>query len=185
MVGEIWKDIPMLEGFYQISNFGNVRSMDRVVSRMGLHPNTIKGKIMKFSINRDGYVYYRLYKESKKKMIFPQREVAKLFLQNPYNKKEVNHIDGNKLNNHFSNLEWATRVENMNHAFTNKLHDLNGERCANSKLSNNDVLNIRRLFIKNGKLRYKEIAMMYKVSPATIGSIVKSKTWKHINEFTN
>lgn len=74
---------------------------------------------MKSFINKYGYVEYILRDSSnKRKHIQSHRIVASLYIPNPYNKPQVNHIDGNKLNNHISNLEWCTASENEKHSFS-------------------------------------------------------------------
>ena len=112
MEQEIWKDI---EGFekYQISSCGRVRSFN--------NNTTI---IRKTSIV-GGYEHLMLIKNNKKYNFKPHRLVAEAFVTNSENKPEVNHIDGNKLNNHFSNLEWVTRKENCQHAWKTGLCEHN------------------------------------------------------------
>lgn len=104
---EIFKDIKGYEGLYQISNFGNVKSLKRNI-------------ILKPSSNRKGYLHIILYKNHKSKNSIIHRLVAQAFIPNPENKPQVNHIDGNKRNNNVNNLEWVTNSENQKHAF--KLH---------------------------------------------------------------
>jgi hypothetical protein len=70
---------------------------------------------------RNGYVKLTLLNRYKPKTFVIHRLVAQAFIPNPENKPEVNHIDGNKLNNHVSNLEWCTRIENYRHAVSNNL----------------------------------------------------------------
>lgn len=70
--------------------------------------NITTNKILKGSIGEHGYKYYRLSKKGKKKMFYAHRLVAETFLSNPHNFNIVNHIDGNKLNNNITNLEWTT-----------------------------------------------------------------------------
>lgn len=96
---EIWKDINGYEGVYQVSNFGNVRSLDRIVN--GSHNNTClkKGRILKPRINRDGYYTVVLCVNMKKKYVGIHRLVAETFIPNPENFPCVNHKDENKLNN--------------------------------------------------------------------------------------
>lgn len=108
---EIWKDIPSYEGKYQISNFGNVKSLN--YSRKNY------SKLLKLKNHKDGYKIVGLSNgKGKGKSFFSvHRLVAQAFIPNPDNKATVNHIDGNKANNHISNLEWATPQENMIHSF--------------------------------------------------------------------
>lgn len=179
MVNEIWVDIPRLKGYYQISNFGNVRSLDRVVERKHLHPNKVKGRVLSPFTNRDGYLYYCTYIGRKKIMVFPQREVAIHFIENPLNKPEVNHIDGNKKNNHYSNLEWCTRKENVNHSDKMGLRNLNGENSPLSKLKNSDVFEIRKLF-SSGNVTKAFLSKKFGVASNTITGIVERRYWKHI-----
>ena len=101
---EIWKDIPEFDG-YQVSNFGRVKSLPRA----GHHKKDI---IMKDFIINSGYKCVTINKKNKT----IHRLVAKAFIKNPYNKNQVNHINGNKLDNHVDNLEWVTQGENMAHS---------------------------------------------------------------------
>lgn len=104
MSKEIWKDIEGYEGLYQVSNLGRVKS------------NLRKGKILKSNSTYDGYYNVTLSKNGKLKTYRIHRLVCIAFLDNPLNKSEVNHIDGNKKNNNIENLEWCTRSENAEHA---------------------------------------------------------------------
>lgn len=122
---EIWKDIDGYEGFYQVSNLGKVRSLDRQMSVYGIHNpplSTIrKGKILSPRISQDGYEKVSLTKDKKSKNYFVHRLVASAFIENTNNLSEVNHIDGNKRNNKFLNLEWCDHLQNMQHCFSNSL----------------------------------------------------------------
>ena len=110
---EIWKDIKGYEGKYQISNKGNIRSLN--------YRRTGKTKILQPGKDKDGYLLIGLRKDGKKKTYKIHRLVAEAFLENPNKKPQINHIDGNKQNNYISNLEWCTNKENMAHAYTNGL----------------------------------------------------------------
>lgn len=112
---EIWKDIEGYEGLYQVSNFGEVKSLERTKTN-GKGIVKIEEKILTQNITNWGYYRVALYKNGTRKYHRVHRLVAKAFIDNPNNKEQVNHIDGNKLNNHVSNLEWCTRLENMYHA---------------------------------------------------------------------
>ena len=100
---ENWKDIPDYEGLYQISDFGNVKSL-------------ISNRILKPSKDRFGYVRFNAFNNKKAKTLRIHRLVMEIF--NPIdNIMQVNHIDGNKLNNKLDNLEWCTDSENKKHAY--------------------------------------------------------------------
>lgn len=112
---EIWKSVNGYEGYYEISNLGNVRSLDRIIF-LGNSFKLKRGK--KLTINNAGsnYSHVQLSKNNKIKRKYIHRLVAEAFIPNPFNKKEVNHINENKRDNRVVNLEWATRQENINHS---------------------------------------------------------------------
>lgn len=112
---EEWKQI---DGFYnyEVSSFGNVRLKDtyrKTVTGTRLY----KGKIIATSEQKNGYLTVNMKNDSSVwKTVSVHRLVAKTFIPNPENKREVNHVDGDKTNNNVSNLEWATAGENQRHA---------------------------------------------------------------------
>lgn len=109
---EIWKDIDTYNGLYQISNFGRVRNA--------------KGLIMSQKPSKDGYVRIQLFNNHKYKAEYVHILVAKHFVKKPSGEKlEVNHIDGHKANNVFTNLEWVTRSQNTIHAIHHNLRFVN------------------------------------------------------------
>lgn len=108
---EQWKDIPGYEGMYQVSNFGRVRSLDRVVEKQGrLHH--IKGRILRQGKTHCGYYIIGFSKEDKRTYSSVHRLVAELFIPNPNNYPCVNHMDEDKTNNRAENLEWCTHLYN-------------------------------------------------------------------------
>lgn len=122
---EIWKDIKEFEGFYQISNYGRVKSLEKKVRFVHCltkneHFKLNKEIILKGSSCK-GYniIHLSKYNINLTKRIC--RLVAIHFIDNPENKPQVNHIDGNKKNDNVSNLEWNTPKENVEHAFKNNL----------------------------------------------------------------
>jgi hypothetical protein len=126
-MNEIWNDIKDFEGWYEISNIGNIRSKTRIIEHkkdnLNRQKNQIsKGKIRKKTINNKGYEYVQLFKNCKIVKRYIHRMVAESFLSNEFDKKEVNHKDGNPLNNHVDNLEWVTKNENMKHALDSGLY---------------------------------------------------------------
>lgn len=102
---EIWKPIKGYEGLYEISNYGRVKSLAR--TWVTGHNSIVRSKdesILAPKKDR-GYLRVGLLKNGKRKLFSIHRLVAEHFIPNPLNKPEVNHRDGNKENNHFSNLE--------------------------------------------------------------------------------
>ena len=117
---EIWKDIKGYEGLYQISSFGNVKSLDRYIINKNGDKQYFPGKYLTQGIG-DSYLKVTLSKNNKQRTFRVHILVARTFIPNPENKPEVNHIDGNKKNNKVNNLEWNTRSENELHAYRNGL----------------------------------------------------------------
>lgn len=116
---EEWRDVKGFEGLYQVSNFGNVRSVDREV-KTNSGKRKYKGKDM--AINYTGNYPSVGFKKNKKiYRLMVHRIVAEAFLPNIENKDTVNHKDGNKRNNNVNNLEWSTWSENHKHAYKNGL----------------------------------------------------------------
>ena len=120
---EEWRDVKGYEGIYQVSNLGNIKSLDRKINYIGINQHKefdskkmLKGEYKKLTINQHGYYQVVLYKNGKKKNALVHRLVAEAFLPNIENKPTVNHIDGNKINDNVSNLEWATQQEQQIHA---------------------------------------------------------------------
>lgn len=114
-MNEIWKDVVGWEGLYEVSNMGNVRSVDRYLG----HPKSPTGAFRKGKMlipRSKKYADIHLWKNSKYVSTHVHRLVALAFIPNPENKPEVNHMDGNRLNNNVNNLEWVTKQENMEHA---------------------------------------------------------------------
>lgn len=102
--GELWKEIPEYESKYMVSTYGRIKSLNE--RNIGL---ILSQK------SRD-YLSVGLHKLGVQKFYLVHRLVAEAFLDNQYNKSQVNHIDGNKHNNHVSNLEWCTVHENLIHS---------------------------------------------------------------------
>lgn len=111
---EEWKDLIGYEGLYQISNYGRVKSIERVIISKKAK-REVKSRIVKPYDHSGGYIDYVLFKDGEKKHIYAHRLVAQHFLQNPNNLPEVNHKDFDKRNNHVLNLEWCTASENITH----------------------------------------------------------------------
>jgi hypothetical protein len=127
---EIWKPIVGYDGFYEVSNMGRVRSLDRIDSNN--HP--IKGCMVKLHKQNNGYLLVDLYKNGKRKHHLIHRLVAQAFIPNPKNKSEVDHINTDRTDNRVENLRFTTRAENMNNPLTkNKMSKTHKWLCANDE----------------------------------------------------
>jgi hypothetical protein len=170
MQGEIWLPILNSDG-YLISNFGRVKSS---VSRYGVYFHVLKQQK-----NKNGYLRVTFLKGKKHLASFVHRLVAIHFIPNPENKSDVNHINGNKGDNRVENLEWNTESENIKHAIRTGLKVIkNGQEHSVSKLTNEDVLNIRDEL--NKKTSQYFLANKYKVTQSCISNIKRGITWSHL-----
>lgn len=122
---EFWKDIKGYEGLYQASNLGRIRSYYKhnYRDKNGAVISQTTFKYIKPIQTSRTNQYYKvtLTKNKIQKQMRLHRVIATTFIPNPYNKKQVNHMDGNKQNNRVDNLEWCTCKENVNHAYDNNL----------------------------------------------------------------
>jgi hypothetical protein len=170
---EIWKDVIEYEGYYQISNLGNVK---------GLKRNKIKSP----TLNSWGYYIVSLTKpDTKLKSVLVHRLVAIAFINNLENKEQVNHIDGNKTNNCVINLEWCNQSENMQHAFKLGLNvNSHGEKHNRSVIT--DEIYLKCVELREQGLTYAKIAEYVskeyniKIGRTSINAALLGQTWSHI-----
>lgn len=154
---EIWKDILNYEGFYQVSNYGRVKSLNRVVEgRWG--KAVISEKILKSRKSKKGYLYVALYLNGKCKNIKIHRLVAMTFIPNTLNLPQVNHKDENKENNKVDNLEWCDNKYNCNYGS----HTINYMKAVNQ-------YNMKGDFIKRWK-SIKEASRILNINANCISS---------------
>lgn len=113
-LGEIWRPVKDYEGLYEVSNYGRVRSLERdvYVKWYGGKSKHIKGGLLKLTENTQGYYVCGLAKYGKNTQYKVHQIVAKAFIPNPLNLKDINHRDENPLNNCVENLEWCTKAYN-------------------------------------------------------------------------
>ncbi|WP_391558980.1 NUMOD4 domain-containing protein [Robertmurraya sp.] len=176
---EIWKDIEGYPG-YQVSNMGCVKSLVKAYRRQEI--------ILKGSPNTTGYILVQLYPEPRKrKSLLVHRLVMMTFQPNPAMEQlEVNHKDLDTTNNKMSNLEWVTEKENKAHyVASDKFKTViikvpKGEDQHLSKLTEEQVLEIRDIYptIEYGGI--KKVIASYGISRSAFEDIVKGRTWKHL-----
>lgn len=129
---EVWRDVVGYSGLYMVSNIGRIKSLDKIVERGGYtrknnrtgerifsegDKKVVHGRVMITYLDRVGYVYVSLSINKKSKKHKVHRLVAMAFVNNVENKKYVNHKNGDKTDNIFSNLEWVSSGENQKHAY--------------------------------------------------------------------
>lgn len=167
---EQWKQLNECND-YMISSYGRMKSLKHG-----------REKILSYRYTQDGYIQYSVSINGKPKTIRAARAVAEYFIPNPDNKPTVNHIDGNKQNNHVENLEWATLSEQMNHAYANDLKKpTQGYLQGNAVLTESEVKEIRRIY----KARDSEFGMLaladkYGVSSSVINRVVHYRSYKNV-----
>ena len=117
---ERWVDIVGYEGLYLISDTGLVKSLDRVVDQISRHGEIMtrpyKGRSLKTRVSNNGYAYLHLSKDGVRTTKKIHRLVAEHFIERVEGKEHVNHINGNKVDNVYTNLEWCTPQENIRHS---------------------------------------------------------------------
>lgn len=164
-----WRSVPSIPAV-EVSEFGDLRTKTTRRVRRGF-------------IDRDGYVRYCVTMcDGKKTQRTAHRLVAIAFHGEPRcDKMHAAHIDGSKLNNHHSNIKWATPRENIHDRDKHGL-GVKGDRNGRALLTENDVRNIRRRLMPNssGKNSAKSIALEYDVSVSQVHSVYRGKTWKHL-----
>ena len=152
--------------YYEVSNLGNVRSIKRKYN-----PKTKK---LKTFINKGGYLFCYPYSKGVKHTLLVHRVVSIAFIPNPKNKPCVNHINGIKHDNRVENLEWCTKSENTQHAYTTGLlKDKKGENNGRAKLTIIQVNEIRN----NVNLKNKELAIKYNIHQSYVSSIKNGNVW--------
>lgn len=130
MIEEIWVPIDGLEGYYEVSNKGHIRSLDRILHGCYGSMQLKRGQIMKPIKMKNGYLAQGFYYNGKHRQYYIHRLVAKAFIPNPNNLPEINHKDENKENNCVENLEWCDHTYNIRYGGTrNKIGRTHREKA--------------------------------------------------------
>jgi len=175
---EEWMPVMGYEGLYSISSFGRLMAERKTVlapERTG-GKITRKEKMMKIGVSKSGYLKCVLLKEGKHGYFSMHRLVAIHYIENIENKPQVNHIEGDKKDNRFFRLEWASASENLIHAYKKGLQRQDGEHHATKKLNWEKVREIRSLS-SNGIDAHK-LGEMYGVHFGHIKNIIANLYWK-------
>ena len=191
---EIWREIEskhvkgVIDGYYQVSNHGNIRSVSRDLLRSNGAKSSVRGKVLKQTTTPGGYKLISLNADTRCKRCadLVHRIVAYHFIPNPLGLPCINHIDCNKANNSVSNLEWVTYKQNIDHAVLNgliiiskeqreKISEKNsGARNGMSKLTSTQVIYIYK---ELSGLSDIDVAKMYDVDRTTIHRIRTGQQW--------
>lgn len=170
-----WKDIPGFEGLYQACDNGYIR---RIAKKIGVRDGSVLrgGDVHGYNhviLMKDGKRHYHLTHRLIM-LTFKPRDDAHLF--------QVNHIDGDRLNNHSDNLEYVTCAENIRHSrnvLKTKRNDPIGAAIKGSKLTDEKVMEIRALYAV-GNISQDTLAIMFGVCQDRVSKIIQRKAWKHI-----
>ncbi len=166
-------DIKGYEGLYAITSSGKVWSYPKIHGT-----SSWPGFWLKQNEDGSGYLFVSLQSNKVTKQPKVHRLVADSFIPNPSGLPQVNHIDGNKLNNRIDNLEWITAADNIRHSFRIGLSSQVGSKNAKAKLTESAVISIREGVLSGLTQRF--FANKYSVSPAVINRVVRRKGWNHV-----
>jgi hypothetical protein len=185
-IEEIWKDIEGFEGYYQVSNYGSVKSLSRIVTWVTASGReghkVIKERLLKPKVDKDGYYEYVLSFEGKRTYRRAHRLVALHFIPTPDNYEElvIDHKDANKKNNIPSNLQWVTSEQNTIKYYSEEF----GKDKTLSSLSKQEWLQVGELY--NQGVAYSDICDMMSLtveSPDTIWSVLSGGRLSSVTGF--
>ena len=167
--GEIWEWIRGYEGLYQESTYGRTKSFQK---------GTVK--ILRPRMSSHGYLQITLFKNTTQKTYDVHRLVSEIFIPNPNNFHQVDHVFGNRLDNYVGNLEWVTPLENTRRAFKMGLAK-SGVYHHHSKFTEAEIFYIRENYKPWDKeFGINALAHKFKVNPPTIYKIVHDKSYKNM-----
>jgi len=161
-----WRESPLSGSNYLVSNNGLVFSKKKL-------------RLLAKRNNNKGYEMVGLFIEGKVKFMLVHRLVASAFTEGMSEvNNQVNHIDGDKANNHYSNLEWVNNSKNQIHARLTGLNKNIGENCLLSKIKESDVFVIKDMISKGASQSF--VAKKFGIHQSNVSLIVNNKTWKKI-----
>ena len=175
---ETWVPVKGFEGLYEVSSFGNVKSCAKVVYDRRTGTRIKNEKLLKCTQDSAGYTKVTLYKGTEHKEVWKvHRLVATNFCKKPNGCDVVNHIDNNKINNHWSNLEWTTSLGNNTHMMNQDRHYFpSGDECSSAKVTTEMVAEI--LALSKKAVAQTAIGAMFGISQQQVSKIVRGTRWK-------
>lgn len=188
---EIWKEIKLYGRTYEVSNLGQVRTVEERLQRSSGEYYTIRPRVLKQRLNSDGYCQVTVGFHSKRTVVRVHRLVAMAFIPNPQNKEEVNHIDFDRTNNRVDNLEWVSHSDNIKYSAINNKEVISASKAGanngRATYTEDDVRKIREMY-DNGISVMDIIKEFYPTLDFTerkkkwsrVSDIAKRKTFKNI-----
>jgi hypothetical protein len=177
-INEFWSPIEGYESLYEVSNWGRIKSLEKVILYSNGRRYLYEEKILKLNPS-NGYRTISLVKDKVKVTHMVHRLVAFAFKENPLSKPFVNHEDGDRSNNYYLNLTWSTNSENQYHSYNvlgNKA--VKGESNGASKLNEKDITIIRALYATG--ISQSEIGKLFGICQQAITKVISRKTWAHV-----
>lgn len=179
MLLDYWKDIKGYEGLYSVSYCGGVRNLRRMAKHYRGGKRLVRDRILRLVWDNGGYLTVFLCDGNGQLRKRVHRLIAEAFIKNPNNYPQVNHKVPVKTINFACNLEWCTSSHNTLHAYKNGLiPSRKGENHPRSKLTNKEVINIKKLLNQN--YTQSSIAQKYNINTHVVSDIKIGKTWSHI-----
>ncbi len=184
---EVWRNIADFVGFYQVSSYGRIKALARIIFKDNGRHVCLKTRIKKLAKGLHGHLSIALYKHSIVKTYYIHRLVLEAFVGSCPDGCEASHLDGNPKNNHHENLCWETHAENMQrtyeHGTSSKgrtIPKLQGENNGSSKFTDEQVLEMHRMYL-TGQHTLIEIAHKFGADMSYIADIVNGVVRKHLN----
>lgn len=177
---EVWKPVVGYEGRYEVSDMGRVKSIERWRPNGPVSGYLMKEKMLSINLNEHGYALVNLTDGKKHASDRVHRLLAKAFIPNPENKREVNHKNFIRHDNVLDNLEWATSKENKAHAHLHGRYDV-GEDSFHAKLTRDQVIDIKQRLAageRNASI-WRDYA--HTISQVTICDIKSGRSWNSVS----
>lgn len=179
---EVWKDIPSLDGLYEASSLGRVRSKERTVEFKtrwgGVANRKLRSVVLSQQRHPQGYMFVSPSVNGKHLQNTVHNYIADAFLGARPSGTDVNHIDGDKTNNSPCNLEYVTRKENMLHAKEIGIWNNSGERNGQARADENTIRNAHFLLMEGFMVH--EVQRVCKLTKSQVAKIRCGTKWKHL-----